>query len=125
MSNRVSAADSAWFAVDHPSNPMVVTGVIQLTGGLGLSELQELVRVRMVERYPQFSRVVRGRGFLARWRGCAPDISQHVLAAPPGDLAQLVSALMSQALPTGRPPWLMQLITGSDGRATIVARVHH
>ncbi len=125
MKKRLAAADSAWFAVDNPTNPMVVTGVIQLAGNLDLHEFQELVRTRMVGRYPEFSRIVQGRGFLAKWRKCVPDISQHVLAVPAGDLAAIVSDIMSQTLPIGRPPWLMQLINGLDGRTTIVARMHH
>ncbi len=123
---RVAAADAAWFAVDKPSNPMVVTGILHLTGPLALPQLQQLVQSRMVARFPEFSRQPIRRALGGwHWKSVTPELMHHVRGVCATNLPELVSQLMSEPLAADRPPWIMHLVTGSNGQASIVARVHH
>jgi diacylglycerol O-acyltransferase / wax synthase len=123
---RVAAADAAWFAVDKPSNPMVVTGILHLTGPLALTQLQQLVQSRMVARFPEFSRQPIRRALGGwHWKSVTPELVHHVRGVCSANLPELVSQLMSEPLSADRPPWILHLVTDSNGQASIVARVHH
>lgn len=132
---RMSPADAAWLRVDRPENPMVVTAVLRLDGLVSLEELAALVRERLLARYPRLSRRVlaaRVPWWPPSWQDDpAFDLSHHVVedafdgplsgAGLPG----LVGELMSRPLDLRRPPWVLHLIHGTDGRSAVVARLHH
>jgi diacylglycerol O-acyltransferase / wax synthase len=135
VSRRLAAPDAAWLEVDDPANPMVVTAVLRFAGPIALTTLRTLAAERLVGRYPAFSqRVAPGRTRWSRpsWQDDeAFDLSRHVLDATlAGDLdgpelPRLVGALMGRPIDLRHSPWVLHLAHGTDGRAAVVARVHH
>jgi len=61
--------DTAWLHMEDPTNLMMVTGMFLLDGPLGVDELRETLRERMVQRFPR----LRHRGGVASDRGLVPD----------------------------------------------------
>ncbi len=132
---RLSSADAAWLRMDRPENLMVITSVLRFDGRLELAPLLEVVRERLVERYPRFSeRVVEGGGPLSgpRWeRDAGFDLARHVhrTAMPAGrgerPLRELVGSLASVPLDRRRPLWEMHLVEGPGRDSTVVVRMHH
>ncbi|MDL5158543.1 wax ester/triacylglycerol synthase domain-containing protein [Actinomycetospora termitidis] len=133
MDRWASGIDTAWLQLEQETNRMVVHGVLFCDGPLDLDVLRTRVRERWVDVYPGFrQRPTWPTGPLgpARWVDAPPDLSVHVttmaLSAPGDDraLARRVGELMSSPLPTDRPWWRIEAISGYDGTAVHVA-IHH
>ncbi|HUN78273.1 MAG TPA: wax ester/triacylglycerol synthase domain-containing protein, partial [Solirubrobacteraceae bacterium] len=54
-----SRADAAWLHMDRPSNLMVINSILLFAEPLDWDRLTEIVRERLVERYPRFRARVR------------------------------------------------------------------
>jgi hypothetical protein len=64
------AADAAWLHMDRPTNPMVVNSLSVLGGVPAYETVVELLRERLVDRFPRFRRrLVDPRGPAAGVRG--------------------------------------------------------
>lgn len=130
----LTAADGAWWRMDHPTNPMTITGVFTFAAPLPFEALRALLEARLLA-YGRFrQRVVDAGGATTPAWEDDPDFSldRHFTRAtlPAGDdqhvaLQQLVSELMSETLPADRPPWLFTYVEGYHGSGALVARVHH
>jgi diacylglycerol O-acyltransferase len=137
---QLSGTDAALLALESPSTPMQVLGVLILdpTGADAAYSYQRL-RATLEERVhlmPPFCRQLRSVPFhLHRpyWETVSDiDIDAHLTrvdARAPGDwhvLGDMVGEVASQLLPRDRPLWHVTLIDGlADGRVAIVARIHH
>lgn len=134
---RVSPVDAAWLRMDLPTNPMTITGVLQLEGEVAFDEVRRGLdeRLRAHRRFHQVP-VPSAVPFVpARWTADpAFDLDRHVkrvtLSASErlrGDAAlqDLVSGLLSAPLDRGRPLWDAHVVEGVPGGTAIVARVHH
>jgi diacylglycerol O-acyltransferase len=126
--------DASWLRMDDPTNLMVVTGVLVLDAPVPLPRLRELVEKRLL-RFRRFtSRVVppfAGVG-LPSWEPDPEfDLDRHLLLEKLGPgagepaLQAMVSRLLSEPLPEGRPLWTMHLVEHFRGGSAIVARIHH
>lgn len=135
MAAHLSAADTAWLHMERPTNLMVVNSVLLFDQPVDWNRLKQVLRGRLVERYPRFrQRVVESsipfRG--ARWED-DPDFALehhlHHLALPsPGDspaLRELVGDLMTQPLDRNRPLWHVYLVDGFGSGAALICRMHH
>ncbi len=129
---RMSAPDAAWRVADHPTNPMVVTGVLQFRGKLDLESVQALIQQRMIDRHPEFSYRFHLRGNrIPQWEPVFCDVreqvvEQHLPAAHlPGSLQLAVNQALAQPLATDRPPWIFHLVHEPNGRSTLIAQFHH
>lgn len=136
----VSHVDATWLGMDESTNPMVINGVMLLSGRIEYEQLVETLRARMVARFSRFSqRIVEGSSVIGRtyWESDPHfEIRSHVhhLALPdPGgtaELQRLISMLMSEPLDRTRPLWRFYLIDnvsvddGGEGCA-VYGRVHH
>jgi WS/DGAT/MGAT family acyltransferase len=120
--------------MDDPTNLMVVTGVLVLDAPVPLPRLRELVEKRLL-RFRRFtSRVVppfAGVG-LPSWEPDPEfDLDRHLLLEKLGPgagepaLQAMVSRLLSEPLPEGRPLWTIHLVEHFRGGSAIVARIHH
>ena len=128
-------ADAAWLHMDRPTNLMVVNSLLWFDEQLDLDRAREVVRERLVERYPRFRQRIAEPPFgvgLPSWEDDPDfdlDVHLHHLALPaPGDkpaLQELVGDLMVRSLDRGRPLWEMFVIDGFDGGTAIVSRMHH
>ena len=110
----LSAADSAWWHMERPTNQMVITGVLSFEDPLSYPQVQELFRTRFL-RYRRFrQRLQRPRWPLGRLRWVDDEsfsLENHLHLAhlpPPADrtaMQDLVSELMSESLDPARPLW--------------------
>jgi diacylglycerol O-acyltransferase / wax synthase len=129
----LTLSDAAWFDMDRPTNPMVITAVLWFDGPVDVGLVRAVVAERLVVRFPRFRQRVVKRG-LARRRYWAPDPGfdldrhlQHRVLPAPGDrgsLQAVVSELMSLTLPTDRPLWAIWVLEGGDTSAVVI-RLHH
>ncbi|MGZ6641584.1 MAG: WS/DGAT/MGAT family O-acyltransferase [Solirubrobacteraceae bacterium] len=132
---RMSTADAAWLHMDRPTNLMVVNALMWFDEPVDLDRSREIVRTRLVERFPRFSRRIAepplGIG-VPSWED-APDfdLDRHIhrLALPaPGDkaaLQELVGDLMVTPLNRSKPLWDMYVIEGYGTGTAIFSRMHH
>lgn len=130
----LSAADGAWWRMEHPTNPMTITAVFTFAAPLPFAALAELLAEKLVARHRRFrQRVVDGGGTGGAYWEDDPGfaLEAHLVATelPPGAgheaLQTLVSELMSTPLPPDRAPWQFHVIERYQGATALVARVHH
>jgi diacylglycerol O-acyltransferase len=131
----MSHPDAAWLHMDRPTNLMIVTGVLWFEETPDWDRVREVVKDRLVSRYPRFrQRVVEGRPPLAgpHWEddpGFDPDLHFHRVALPPpGDveaLRALVADIAATPLDRSQALWQFHLVDGFGDGAAIVARIHH
>lgn len=128
---RLTAADGAWWGMEHPTNLMTITAVFTFAEPFELERLHRLVDERLLafDRFRQ--RVVKPGFGRPRWEADpAFSIANHVVPATlddPTDHASLqsfVGALMSTPLDKDRPLWQIHHVPFGTGHA-FIARVHH
>ncbi len=135
MIGRLSSADAAWLHMDRSTNLMVINALMLFDERLDEQRLREVLRRRLVERYPRFhERVVESRvpllgpsfeddpGF---------ELDRHLchLALPGrGDEAALreqLAELIVTPLDRGRPLWEVYLLDRPDDGCAVLVRMHH
>ncbi|MGZ3457738.1 MAG: WS/DGAT/MGAT family O-acyltransferase [Archangium sp.] len=129
----MNPADASWLQMEEPTSLMVITAVLWFDGTVDWEQLTEVVRERLVERYPRFrQRVVTGRLGTHRWEeDPAFRLEDHLRRTrlrAPGDHAALeawVGESMGTPLDFSRPLWELHLIQGYEGGCALLMRVHH
>jgi diacylglycerol O-acyltransferase / wax synthase len=136
VSDRLSAADAAFFYLDGPTTPQHVGGIAILSApdGFDYDRLVRLIeeRISLAPRYRQKIRAVPGNLANPVWVDDADfDISYHVRrsALPrPGterELLEFAARIQARLLDRDRPLWEMYLVEGmTDGRVAIVTKTH-
>jgi WS/DGAT/MGAT family acyltransferase len=129
------SADAAWLHMDRPTNLMVITAALWFDEPVDWRRAREVVRTRLVERFPRFrQRVVEGRTPFSgpHWEDDPHfDLDLHLhrgaLPAPGGraTLQALIADLMATPLDRSKPLWHWNLIDGYGDGSAIVARMHH
>jgi WS/DGAT/MGAT family acyltransferase len=124
----LSAVDAAWLRMDRPTNLMMICGMMMLDGSIGLGQLRELIRDRML-CFHRFRQRVVDIGGSPYWETDADfDLDWHVrrIALPPGDAAleEVTGDLISTALDPNKPMWQFHLIEAA-GASALVMRIHH
>jgi WS/DGAT/MGAT family acyltransferase len=128
---RISGVDTAWLRMDHPTNLMMIVGVMMFEGKLGLAQLERLLRSRWLgfRRFRQKA-VLDPAG--AWWvEDEAFDMAWHLREVDlPGkagkrELQALVSRLASESLDLDRPLWQFHVVRNYKGGTALVMRVHH
>ena len=131
----MSAIDAAWLRMDRPTNLAIITSVLWFARPPDWEAVGELLRERLVDRFPRFSqRAVQPRIPIGmpRWEDDPRfDLRRHVhnhrLPAP-GDQAALeafVATLQSTPLDRDKPLWSAHLVDGFGDGAAIVWRIQH
>lgn len=131
----MNSVDAIWLNMDRPQNLMVIECLMFLDGPVDRERFEQVVRTRLLDLYPVFSRrpvAGRGRWRRARWRDVGElDLSRHVREArlpAPGDddaLQVYVSGFLATPLPRDRPLWDIHLIEGLAEGSAIFVRLHH
>ncbi len=130
----MQAVDAAWLRMEHPTNLMVITGVLTFDGSLDFRRLKELLEDRLLvhDRFRQRVAEPPFPGARPAWvedDHFALRSHLHRVGLPaPGDrkeLQELVSDLMSTPLDRSRPLWQMHLVDGYRGGTALVVRIHH
>jgi diacylglycerol O-acyltransferase len=131
---RLPSADAAFLHMDRPTNLMVINFVMLFDEQLEEGRLREVIRIRLVERYPRFHQlVVEGAGgaggpFFTEDPHFDLDRHLHHRELPDaGDAAlqELVSELISSPLDHSKPLWDMYLLDRSSAGSALVVRIHH
>jgi WS/DGAT/MGAT family acyltransferase len=129
------SADAAWLRMDRPTNLMVINSVLLFDEPVDWPRVKDVVRERLVDRYPRFRQCAVETGGLrggASWEDDPHfdlDVHMHHFALPaPGDraaLQELVGDLMAEPLDRAKPLWHFYLIDGYDGGCALYVRMHH
>lgn len=101
-SHAMGHADAAWLHMDRPTNLMIITSAFWFDEPVDEARLREVLRERLIERYPPFRRRVVEGLTGPHWEDVDDfdmDLHFHRFALPaPGDRAELervVGDLMS------------------------------
>jgi diacylglycerol O-acyltransferase / wax synthase len=133
--SEMSAIDAAWLRMDRPTNLAIITSVMWLAGPPDWEAVEELLRERLIDRFPRFSqRAVEPRIPIGmpRWEDdpsfeMKRHVHRHRLPAP-GDQAALeafTGTLQSTPLDHDKPLWSVHLVDGFGDGAAIVWRIQH
>lgn len=132
---KMANVDVAWLRMEHPTNLMMITGVMVLEKPLELARLKATIQERVLDRFPRFSQRVVDVGFPLKsyhWETDPNfDIDSHIhrIALPaPADhhaLQDFVSSMMSVPLDFNKPPWHFYLIEDYEGGSALFSRLHH
>ena len=133
--HRMSSADAAWFHMDRPTNLMVVNAVLWLEEPIDLERMREILRERLVERFPRFRQLVveprAGVGVPSWENDLNFDLDEHLhlvaLPAPggPPELQALASELVATPLDRSKPLWEAYVIDGYGDGTALIMRMHH
>lgn len=131
----VAAVDNLWLHMDTPENLMVIESVMWFDDPVDWERATEVIRRRLVERYPVFhQRPVSSGNPLApdQWEDVeAFDVADHIVRGrlpEPGGQAELqryVEGHMSVPLDRDRPLWQMHFLDGYGSGSAVVSRFHH
>ena len=128
---RISGVDTAWLRMEHPTNLMMIVGVMMLEGRPTLAVVKRLLRRRFLAYHRFRQRAVQDAAG-AWWEDAvAFDIDRHVhQVSLPGragkaELENLVSELAATPLDFERPLWEFHLVDNYSGGSALVTRIHH
>lgn len=126
--------DRAWFRMEHPTNLMMITGVMIFSTPMDMERLKATIQNRLL-RFDRFrQRVVKP---ILPWRRvCWEDdphfnLNDHVhriILPPPGDqkvLQEVAGELMSTQLESSKPLWEIHLVERYGSGCALIARLHH
>ena len=124
--------DSFWLRMDHPTNLMMINGVMLFEDRLDYDRLRTVIEQRVLP-IPRFrDRVVLGGRGGPRWVPHEDfDLDDHVVRVQlpePGDekgLRDLVSRKMSEPLDFGRPLWQFLVVENYGKGSALIGRFHH
>src|SRR5512132_235972 len=129
QTTQMTNADAAWLRMDRPTNLMVVNGMLWFDEPVDTDLARQVIRERLVERFPRFRRRVVEPRLVGqpRWEDDPSfDLDRHIhrRALPaPGDRAALeefITDLMAMPLDRSKPLWDVYLVDGyGDGMALI------
>lgn len=122
----LSAVDTAWLRMERPANLMTICGLMRLSGRIGLQDLKDLVRMRLL-CFHRLRQRVADRDASPYWEFDPHfDLDWHVrrLDRKGASLEEAVSELVAARFDPGRPMWQLHLVdAGAD--SAIVLRIHH
>lgn len=130
----LASVDAAWLKMEHPTNLMMVTGVLTFAAPINYDYLRSLIETRLLyfDRFRQ--RIVRPSVPMAPpyWEA-DPHFNlgshlHHIALPHPRDkmaLQELVSDLMSTPLDFSKPLWQMHVVDGYGDGGAIIVRLHH
>lgn len=136
---RVPAADSFFLAVESPTAPQHVGGLVMLDTSAGPVTRADLVAAvqRRLDELPRFrQRLDRSRWRRPRWvdhpvidwdwHVPVRDLTLEGGACGQDGLTALVAELQAETLPRDRPLWRLMLVEGVEpGRSAVVFLMHH
>jgi diacylglycerol O-acyltransferase / wax synthase len=129
---KMSAVDTAWLRMDHPSNLMMIVGIMVFANRTDFERLRRTLESRLTGRFRRFRQRVHQDPTGAWWEDDPDfDLGNHLvrraLPAPAGkeELQDLSSELAAEPLHASRPLWRFDFIENYDGGSALIARFHH
>ncbi len=131
---RLNNVDLAWLRMENPTNPMMITVLIQYRGRVDHERLIITIK-EFLNRYRRFrQRIVRPDRIFSRpyWED-DPDyrvenqVEKEVLQLPADEssLQELVNFKINTALDFDRPLWKVTLVENHPEDDVIIVRIHH
>ncbi len=128
----MAGGDAWWFHTEGPTQSMAGLAILWFDEPLDWERLREVIRDRLVGRFPRFRQRPVRRGWGFHWEEASDfRIEEHllrtVLPAPGGraELEALASRAASTVLDRTKPPWQIQLVEGYGHGCALLVRVHH
>jgi len=129
----VSNVDTAWLQMEHPTNLMMINGVMTFVGKMDFDRLAAVLEERLLpfERFRQ--RVIQPANPLSapNWETVPDfDILDHLYRFTPpvpdqAALQHLSSRLMSTQLDFSKPLWEFHFIENYADDSALFCRLHH
>ena len=131
---RLNNVDLAWLRMENPTNPMMITVLIQYRGRVDHKRLVSTIK-ESLNRYRRFRQcIVRPNRIFSRpyWED-DPDyrVENHVekevlqLPANEASLQELINIKINTALDINRPLWKVTLVENYPEDDVIIVRIHH
>jgi len=128
---RISGVDTAWLRMEHPTNLMMIVGVLMFKDKLGIEQVRRTLEGRWLT-YARFKQAAIQDVTGAWWQTDAGfDIRHHLRKvrlprkADKKELQNLVSRLSSEGLDFSRPLWDFHLVENYNGGSALISRIHH
>jgi WS/DGAT/MGAT family acyltransferase len=128
---RISGVDTAWLRMEHPTNLMMIVGILVFEGRVELAKVKRTLERRFLA-FRRFRQRAVQDSTGAWWEDDGNfDIDSHVhrLALPgradKAELEALVSDLASTPLDFSKPLWQFHLVDNYDGGSALIMRIHH
>lgn len=130
----VTPVDKAWLRMEHPTNLMMITGVMVFGAPMDLDRLKAVIQSRLLpfDRFrqrPIQSRFCPGRYYWEEHEAFDLDAHVHrITLPPPGDrqvLQDTVSELMGTPLDFSKPLWELHLVEQYGEGCALIPRLHH
>jgi len=128
---RISGVDTAWLRMEHPSNLMMIVGVMMFDRKVRLPDVKRTLEQRFLA-FRRFRQCAVEDASGAWWQEDESfDIAHHVkrVSLPGGagkaELEAFVSELASTPLDFSRPLWQFHLVDNYEGGSALVTRIHH
>ena len=134
-SQRMSSADAAWLHMDRPTNLMVVNALMWFDEPLDLERAREVVRERLVERFPRFRQRVAeprlgsacpaGRTTPTSTSTCTSTASRCPRRATRPRCRSSSATSWPRRWTASKPLWDMYLVDGYGSGRRVLTRMHH
>jgi diacylglycerol O-acyltransferase / wax synthase len=128
---RISGVDTAWLRMEHPTNLMMIVGVMMFDRKLRLADVKRVLEARFLA-FRRFRQRAVQDATGAWWETDeAFDLDAHVHRVKlPGkrgkpELEALVSTLASTPLDFSRPLWEFHLVDNYGSGSALITRIHH
>lgn len=128
---RISGVDTAWLRMEHPTNLMMIVGVMMFDRKVRARDVKRVLATRWLG-FRRFRQKAVQDATGAWWEEDARfDMDAHLVRVDlPGkagkrELEALVSRLASTPLDFSRPLWQFHLVGNYNGASALIARVHH
>ena len=133
---RMSGIDTAWLRMEHPTNLMMIVGIMVFKEKLDFKKLQSTIEQRFLA-YPRFKQKAVQDPTGAWWENDDDfEIKHHLKrvklkgkngrSASKKDLEAYVSQMASETLDFTKPLWQFQLIENYHGNGcALLTRIHH
>jgi len=128
---RMTGVDTAWLRMEHPTNLMMIVGVMMFKEALSFQKLQATIEQRFLS-YPRFKQKAVQDPTGAWWENDKKfELANHIKKIKlPGkgtksDLEDYVSRAASEPLDFTKPLWQFHLIENYRGGSALVTRIHH
>ena len=129
---RMSGVDTAWLRMEHPTNLMMIVGIMVLKDKIDFRKLETTLEQRFLS-FPRFRQKAVQDPTGAWWEDDKKfDLKNHVKKAKlPGkaakkELQDYVSQMASESLDFTKPLWQFHLIENyHGGGSALLTRIHH
>ena len=128
---RMSGVDTAWLRMEHPTNLMMIVGIMVFKEKVDFKKLEMTLEQRFLA-FPRFKQKAVQDPTGAWWEDDKKfDIKNHIKKTKlPGkagkkELQDYVSQMASESLDFTKPLWQFHLIENYLGGTALLTRIHH